>query len=334
MLHILLTIILSILKIIGIILAAVIGILLLVLICGLFVPVRYYVAADGKLGEKQPVRVEIKVTWLLHIVNVLFSYRESARLRIRLFCFTLLDSAEKKRGKKGKKGRKNRKRNSGAIDGGREEIQNLTEKSQEKGLETEKTETDETETEIRVLENKNKEETKGENMAEEEAGKEKHGKIKAFFHAVFLFFHKLLEALKNIEYTIQGICGKIKNVMENIRYYTDILQGETFRSVFRKSKKQLLWIGRRVKPTRCSINVRAGMEDPSTTGQIMAVYGMLYPLVGGSVFLQPEFEEKVLEGDIFIKGKVTGIIFLIAGLKIALDKNVWRLIKLLKKEGV
>ena len=76
------------------------------------------------------------------------------------------------------------------------------------------------------------------------------------------------------------------------------------------------------------------MEDPATTGQIVAAYGILYPLVGGSVFLQPEFEEKVIEGDVYIKGKITGIIFLIAGLKIALDKNIWRLIKLLKKEGV
>lgn len=54
----------------------------------------------------------------------------------------------------------------------------------------------------------------------------------------------------------------------------------------------------------------------------------------GQRILQPEFEEKVIEGDVYIKGKITGIIFLIAGLKIALDKNIWRLIKLLKKEGV
>lgn len=96
----------------------------------------------------------------------------------------------------------------------------------------------------------------------------------------------------------------------------------------------MIWICRKVKPTKCRINLRAGMEDPATTGQIVAAYGILYPLVGGSVFLQPEFEEKVIEGDVYIKGKITGIIFLIAGLKIALDKNIWRLIKLLKKEGV
>lgn len=317
MLHILLMIVLLILKIIGIILAAAIGILLLVLICGLFVPIRYYVTADGKLGEKHPVRVEMKATWLLHMVNIVFSYGESARLRIRVLCFTLLDSAREKKKKKEKKGKKKKERNSDIKEDGneeREEIENLKTESREKQPETEEieeTETDKAEVEIPALENE-----------------EKKNK------SVFAFFHKLLEALKNIEYTIQGICGKIKKVMENIRYYIDILQGEAFRSVFRNAKKQLIWICRKVKPTRCRINLRAGMEDPATTGQIVAAYGILYPLVGGSVFLQPEFEEKVIEGDVYIKGKITGIIFLIAGLKIALDKNVWRLIKLLKKEGV
>lgn len=323
MLHILLMIVLLILKIIGIILAAAIGILLLVLICGLFVPIRYYVMADGKLGEKHPVRVEMKATWLLHMVNIVFSYGESARLRIRVLCFTLLDSARERKRKKEKKEKKKRERNSDIKENGkgereeREEIENLKTESREKKPETEEieeieeTETDKAEVEIPALENE-----------------EKRNK------SVFAFFHKLLEALKNIEYTIQGICGKIKNVMENIRYYIDILQGEAFRSVFRNAKKQLIWICRKVKPTKCRINLRAGMEDPATTGQIVAAYGILYPLVGGSVFLQPEFEEKVIEGDVYIKGKITGIIFLIAGLKIALDKNIWRLIKLLKKEGV
>lgn len=334
MLHILLTIILSILKIIGIILAAVIGILLLVLICGLFVPVRYRVAADGKLGGQPPVRVEIKVTWLLHIVNILFSYHESACLRIRLFCFTLLDSSRNKEGKKKEKGGKRKKQKTGKKGSGREKtgIQEIREEEKTKEEEAAGPETEKLGIAEAGESGSQTEEAEG--TLPEEAGEGMAGRIKAFFHAVFRFFHKLVEALKNIEYTIREICGKIKKVMENIRYYIDILQGEAFRSVFRNAKKQLLWICRRLKPEKCRINLRAGMEDPAVTGQIMAVYGMLYPAVGGGIFLQPEFEEKVMEGDVYIKGKITGIIFLVAGLKIVLDKNIWRLLKLLKKEGV
>lgn len=332
MLHILLTIILSILKIIGIILAAVIGILLLVLLCALFVPVRYRVAADGKLGEKPPARVEIKVTWLLHMVNILFSYHGSVCLRIRLFCFTLLDSSKKKKGKKKKKGGKKKQHKADKERDGKEETE-IPPISEKERINEEETARLEMGREKTAEEGESMDQTEG-GLSEEEDGQGIIEKVKAFFHAVFGFFRKLLEALKNIEYTTREICGKIKNVMENIRYYIDILQGEAFRNVFRNAKKQLLWICRKLKPQICRINLRAGMEDPATTGQIMAVYGMLYPMVGGSIFLQPEFEGKVMEGDVYIKGRITGIIFLVAGLKIALDKNIWRLLKLLKKEGV
>ena len=116
MLHILLLI----LKIIGIFLAALLGIVALVLIGVLFVPVRYHIEAEGKLGNENPVHVGVKVSWLLHIVNVAFAYPEAVCVRVKIFCFTLFDSSkikkaeEKKKKKKAvvrKKNRKFRKRN-------------------------------------------------------------------------------------------------------------------------------------------------------------------------------------------------------------------------------
>ncbi len=55
MLHILLLI----LKIIGILLAALLGIILLVGICVLFIPIRYSIRAEGKLGEENTVHVGV-----------------------------------------------------------------------------------------------------------------------------------------------------------------------------------------------------------------------------------------------------------------------------------
>ncbi len=64
----------------------------------------------------------------------------------------------------------------------------------------------------------------------------------------------------------------------------------------------------------------------------MAVYGMLYPFIGSHVLVQTDFENKVIEGDLYIRGKVVAIVFLIAGVRIVLDKNIWKLFKMLKKE--
>ena len=58
MLHILIIL----LKIIGSLLVTVIGILLLAIIFVLLVPVRYCIEGDGKLGEEEPLWIEIKIT--------------------------------------------------------------------------------------------------------------------------------------------------------------------------------------------------------------------------------------------------------------------------------
>ena len=69
MLHI----ILMILKILGILILCVLGLVLCVGLLVLFCPVRYHL--EGSLYGKPEGNV--RVTWLLHLVNVLFSYKEN-----------------------------------------------------------------------------------------------------------------------------------------------------------------------------------------------------------------------------------------------------------------
>ncbi len=317
MLHILLLI----MKIIGIFLVAVIGILLLAIIFVLFVPIRYRIVADGKLGAEEPLWIEIKITWLIHTISAVFSYPENTGLRIRILGIPIFNSSRKKKkgslkDKKDKEKRQKGKENSG------------TEKSlsSEEVLGNEK----------RIGREESfgqKEILRGEESVENEQNPErKRNPFKEFFAALIRFFRKLLEAIRNIEYTIQELCGKIKSTMENIRYYANLLQGETFRSAFQNAKRQLIRILKMVRPHKCSIHLLIGLDDPSGTGQIMAIYGMLYPLVGRHVFLQADFEEKIVEGDLYIKGKITVIVFLIAALKLYMDKNIRKLLKMLKRE--
>ncbi len=99
MLHILLLI----LKIIGIVLLCILGLLLLGIACALFVPVRYRIEAVRKEGaEEPPVTVTVKVTWLLHFINVLVRFNGSLSARIRLLFITVfrLPKKEKRGGRK------------------------------------------------------------------------------------------------------------------------------------------------------------------------------------------------------------------------------------------
>jgi len=86
MLHILLLV----LKIIGIVLLCILGMLILGTACALFVPVRYQIEAVRKEGKGEPpVAITVKITWLLHFVNVLVRFSGSLSVRARLMVFTV-----------------------------------------------------------------------------------------------------------------------------------------------------------------------------------------------------------------------------------------------------
>ena len=78
-----------ILKIIGIILAAVLGLAILLLLLVLFVPVRYRAYGVKKEGE---CRAEAKISWLLHLISVPVAFREGElSAKIKILGITLMD---------------------------------------------------------------------------------------------------------------------------------------------------------------------------------------------------------------------------------------------------
>lgn len=319
MLHILLLI----LKIIGILLAVIVGVVLLAVLCVLFVPVRYRIKAEGRLGGEPPFLAEIKVTWLLHIVNMAFSYPKAAYLKVRIFCFTILDTS------------KERADNS-RDDTDEIEYESLTENPHQvgEGEDDEKGEFDKEEAEAlsKKLTEVFEEDEPDKEQDAEEIDAHKEGTVGRFFAAVKEFLKRLWLALKNIKYTIGRICDKIKKIINDIEYYTELLQSELFQKAFGVSKKQLMRVMRALCPGKCRINLNVGTGDPASTGQILAVYGMLYPFIGNNVFIQADFEEQKIEGDLYIKGSVTICRLLWAAFILYTDKNIRQLIKMLKRE--
>lgn len=70
------------------------------------------------------------------------------------------------------------------------------------------------------------------------------------------------------------------------------------------------------------------------TGQILSIYGILYPLIGDSITVIPDFEKPVMEGSFRFKGKITAFTLIRIAAKIYFDKDLKRVICLFKKEAV
>lgn len=350
MLHILLLI----LKIIGIILAVIIGLILLALLCILFVPLRYCIKADGKLGEDEPFRAEVKISWLLHIVNAAFSYPHAAYVKVRIFIFTVMDTSKKEIAEASSaiskddafddeeyenkledwqsiESMKCSGEKDGSLNTGNEETSGEDNRKEE-NLRADADKLAERLSEVFGEADSYKDLTIEEITEDSDAYTDVAYTDKETERAVFLFLKNLWRAIKNIKYTICRMCDRIRKIISNIEYYVEVFQSDLFQAAFGVSKKQLMRIVRAVRPGKCRINLIAGTGDPASTGQILALYGMLYPFIGNNVFIQADFEEQRVEGDLYIKGKITIYRLLFAAFRVYSDKNIRQLIKMLKRE--
>lgn len=317
--------ILSILKIIGIVLICILGVLILLLFLVLFVPLRYQLKLKREMGSEESFHLLVKVTWLLHLLNVVYMYPSEVSLRVRIFCFTVFHSGKEKGSAKepgkensttDKSNEKEETENKNAADSSKRKTETQKEVQSSKNTESD--------TEKPGLENKKTEtgNTEYQKMSEKE---EKQGLIK--------FFQKLIRIFKNIKYTICKICDKIKHIIGSIRYYIDILKSENFQNVWSICGGEIISLLKSIAPRKLEGNLTVGTGDPASTAQILAVYGMLYPFIGNHIFITPDFENPVFEGDFYMRGRITVLKALKTAIKVYFNKDLRKVIQLLKREA-
>ncbi len=349
MLHI----ILLILKIIGIVLLCIIGVIILVLIGILFVPVRYRIEVTRKEGEDEPpVVVRVKVTWLLHLLNILIRYPAETLVRVRLTIITILKIPFQKE--------QNNQEDDETQNKLKQESKNKSKKETKKKKDPEKDNIQKGKKESKQGEKVSEEEIKKESLAKTDKASQEKDKIptvtiKAMhpeeesdetkespsfwdkLRALPIILRQIIDKIKslfeNIQYTIRRFCDRIKSILDNIQYYKKLVESDTFQNSFRLCKGELVTILKSLRPQKFEVQLIVGMDDPATTGEILAVCGMLYPLLGGHVDVAGDFERKRIEGRVFIKGKIRTWTFLRAAVRIYFNKDIKRLLRLLKKEA-
>lgn len=312
MLHILFII----LKIIGIILLAAIAFILLAVLFVLFVPVRYQVSIERTEEDgAPPISVRGSVFWLLHLINVRFHYPEKPMLRARIALRTIFvypqestDSATSKKRKKKKTTVSEASRDKSpsiAADPGRLPA---------------------------GQEQQNQAETDG----EEQTGQKKSilQKLRSFVERIIEFWNRLKQILSNIQYTIRRLCDKIKDILYNIQYYKEVFESDVFQQSFALCRGELGYALRHLKPTKLKADWIIGTGNPVLNSDILAVYGVCYPLVGQNVRIVADYDAKHIEGTALIKGRIRLFALVRVAWRIYFNKNIRTLIRLLKKEAV
>ncbi len=335
MLHI----ILLILKIIGIVLLVLLGLLLLAAVCVLFVPVRYRVRLERREGEGQPpVLVYVKAAWLFHLVNVLVRYPAKVTVRVRLFLITLFRMPKKEKAER--KRRTKKRQEMPAQDTGQraadEDGAEGTGGTPDTVIHREDAGTPKEPYSAFADGYVSPDGSEGaDNAGEEERPASLFVRIGAVWARVRALFAKIKGLFQNIRYTIRRICDKIKSVSDNIGYYREVMEGEPFRNSLTLCRSELLRIFRMLEPDRFEAELVVGMSDPAATGEILAVYGMLYPLIGQRVRVTGDFtcERTRIEGRLYVRGRIRAFTLIRAVVRIYLNKDIRKLIRLLKKEA-
>lgn len=109
---------------------------------------------------------------------------------------------------------------------------------------------------------------------------------------------------KKIKCTNLKICDKIKAIWETKEKATSFLTDDIHVEAFRIVKREIGVLARHMRPRRIRGFVRFGFEDPYRTGQVLAGLSILYPFYGEHVEIYPDFEQKILEGDLYVKGHI------------------------------
>lgn len=157
-------------------------------------------------------------------------------------------------------------------------------------------------------------------------------KVKAFIVKIKEFILKCREKCYNIKGSIEQGIQKIKKIYKNIEYYNKVLHHPSMKPAWDKLWKNTKRIFKHIKPRSLKADIEYGSGDPASTMRVYGYYCMIYPFYGKKIKFTPDMENKVLNFDVKLSGRVQFIQMILVGWSLFTDKHVRRIVRLLLRE--
>ena len=335
-------VVLTILKILGIILLCIIGLILLLALIVLLVPIRY--KARGQYTE-EAVDADFKVRWLFFRVLGTFEKDKGLLVKAKAAWFTVYQM------EMGKKTEETAAKQE-AVQTDRE---NEPEKIITEGAPSEEEEkvkdaetageqlpvpkdddsvipnpngTAEDDTEDLEIFGSGRPETKKERKARLKREKEE-AKARKAEEKKQPKPEKPPE--ETLEYKMEQFRQKIEKVEKKIDHVRQFLDREATQRTIERAKKLLIKIIKHLKPKKGGIWVHVGLGSAADTGMMLGKIVWLYPVFGKWLLIEPDFHHKVIEVKGDVKGRIRLGSLAVPALIFYLRKDTRRTIKLAKK---
>lgn len=325
-------IILLILKIIGIMIGVIVGLVLLCVCTVLFVPLRY--RADAQYDKE--LQGSASVTWLFHLISIKGEFSSGdwsgSHFVIKIFGRRFFDSQENENPSSDNtktKGRTKEQKRS-AAGSNRQDKKAEEHTVTEKELPPQKT--------VREYPHNHEAVPKvpapsPEDMPEvpmHSKGHSEPGRLKRLWDRLLLRIHGIREKItgtkRRFTEKTSHWAQRLNDIAQKKNAVMAILYDKRNRSSFLKIKRTVLKVLRHMMPVKISGNLRFGFDDPAVTGGVLGLLSLLYPICEDRFMLYPEFEHKILQGEVHIAGRLRASVFLFAACRLIFDKDIRRII--------
>ncbi len=350
MLHILFII----LKIFGILLLSVLGLVFICLLTVLFVPIRY--KGDVKFQSIKEIVFHAHIHWLFHIISLRILYKDELKYELKIFghqfhknedennedadddkCdeYTKDDSDSERIMKISEAFEQSENPEHPEPSRDPEELLKMAEDASRKTDNAiEKAEEAADLLEELVKRRSLSEKENDDKFPESEMSKavsvnpsdEDIGKINAtknkkgtFFSKIFLKIKDVLLSLKQKSLKFRTSTEELKNKCQAVLGF---FQNEENRYSIRLIREQLKRLFKHIFPRKISGNITFGIEDPYLMGQILSAAAFCYPLYGKQLMIKPVMNTDVIDGDVNFKGCIRVGVLVYIALRIWMNKNI------------
>lgn len=311
MMHVILTI----LKIIGIILLVLLAILLTVFLLLLFVPMRYRLHVRK---QKDLLEIDGRMTWLLHLIRADLNVKQmhgKAVIRAAGFKLKTLYFLKKEED----------------TDSTTAESTNPNVASEETASESEVPKPASEET---IADSTAPKAASEETIADNTKSKTKPGLLGRMMNLAARILNKVLGLILQIPQLPAEVYDKIDSIQDQLCRKYDALQkkADPFLSIeaehmLGKGIRYLRYLIRGYAPRKITGYIRFGTGSPDLTGELTGLLYVLLPEAGTGYDIEPDFYELVLDTDTLATGQIRAYRLIWVGIRLILDKEFRTLLR-------
>ena len=311
MMHVILTI----LKIIGIILLVLLAILLTVFLLLLFVPMRYRLHVRK---QKDLLEIDGRMTWLLHLIRADLTVKQmhgKAVIRAAGFKLKTLYFLKKE-----------------------EDTDSTTADSTAPNVASEETasesEVPKPASEETIADSTAPKAASEETIADNTKSKTKPGLLGRMMNLIARILNKVLGLILQIPQLPAEVYDKIDSIQDQLCRKYDALQkkADPFLSIeaehmLGKGIRYLRYLIRGYAPRKITGYIRFGTGSPDLTGELTGLLYVLLPEAGTGYDIEPDFYELVLDTDTLATGQIRAYRLIWVGIRLILDKEFRTLLR-------